>query len=61
VDASNASVWMRQDSDGCHIIGNIQLAHKYALTRRRLTCIAAVTASGFRDRRKRDNTESAGI
>ena len=57
----NASVRMRQDSDGSRIIGNIQLAHKYAMMRRRLTCIAAVTASGFRDGRKRDNAESAGI
>jgi hypothetical protein len=57
----NASVRMRQDSDGSRIIGNIQLAHKYAMMRRPLTCIAAVTASGFRDGRKRNNAESAGI
>jgi hypothetical protein len=43
----NASVRMRQDSEGSRILGNIQLAHKYAMMRRRLACIGAVTASGF--------------
>lgn len=57
----NASVRMRLGSDGSRIIGNIQLAHKCAMTRRRLTCIAAVTANAFRYGRKRDNDASAGI